>query len=84
VPPGTTGSSEVGIMEMPGGKYAVASFELVPSEYGAAWNWFMGEWFPQSGFVPDDRPCFERCLNDPATHPERKHVVELWEPVRPL
>jgi AraC family transcriptional regulator len=84
VPPGTAAEGEVGVMQIDGGKYAVASFELDPGEYGAAWNWLMGTWLPSSGCQPDDRPCFEMYLNDPKTHPAHKHIVEIWEPVRPL
>ncbi len=84
VPPGTRGEGDVGVMEIAGGAYAVASFELDPSEYGAAWNWLMGEWLPSSGYQPDDRPCFESYLNDPNTHPQKLHQVEIWEPVQPL
>jgi AraC family transcriptional regulator len=83
VPDGTKGEGEVGVMVMEGGQYAVASFEVDPSEFGAAWDWFMGVWLPSSGYQPDDRHCFELALNDPKTHPQHKHVVELWEPVRP-
>ncbi|HPQ41968.1 MAG TPA: GyrI-like domain-containing protein [bacterium] len=39
---------------------------------------------PDSGWQPDDRPCFELCLNNPATHPERKHIVDICIPVKPL
>lgn len=84
VPAETQGSGEVGILTIPAGKYAVARFELDPSEYGAAWTWLMGTWLPSSGYQPDDRPCFEVMLNDPHQHPEGKHRVEIWEPVAPL
>jgi AraC family transcriptional regulator len=84
VPAGTAPEGDVGVMTVEGGKYAVASFELDTNEFGAAWQWFMGTWFPESGFQPDDRMCFELCLNDPRQHPEGKFVVEFWEPVRPL
>jgi len=84
VPPGTTGDGPVGIMPLDEGVYAVASFELDPAEYGAAWNWFMGTWLPSSGYQPDDRKCFELMLNDPSRHPQGKHLVEIWLPVRPL
>jgi AraC family transcriptional regulator len=84
VPPGTKPEGEVGVMQVDGGRYVVASFELDPSEYGAAWNWLMGTWFPSSGYQPDDRVCFEVMKNDPAQHPQHRHQVEIWEPVRPL
>jgi AraC family transcriptional regulator len=84
VPDGTRADGDVGVMAIQVGEYAVATFTLDPSEYGLAWNWLMGVWFPSSGYQPDDRYCFERYLNDPKQHPEGKHVVELWEPVKAL
>lgn len=84
VPPDTKPDGAIGVMIIDGGAYAVASFELDPSEYGAAWNWLMGVWFPSSGYQPDDRPCFEVYLNAPEQHPLKKHIVEIWESVRPL
>lgn len=84
VPDDTRPDGDVGVMTMDAGKYAVATFTLDPSEYGQAWNWLMGVWFPSSGYQPDDRPCFETYLNDPKQHPDRKHIVEIWEPVRSL
>jgi AraC family transcriptional regulator len=44
----------------------------------------MGTWCPASGYQPDDRHCFEVYLNDPNQHPQGKHIVEIWKPVRPL
>lgn len=84
VPPNTPVHGEVGIMPIPAGKYVRAHFEIGSHEFGAAWQWLMGEWFPQSGYQPDDGVCYELCLNDAATHPEGKYVVELVEPVKPL
>jgi AraC family transcriptional regulator len=84
VPPGTAGSGEVNSMEIPGGKYAKALFELDVTEYQAAWNWVYCTWLPSSGYQPDDRPGLENYLNNPDEHPEKKHVVELWIPVKPL
>jgi AraC family transcriptional regulator len=84
VPAGTTAEGGVGVMTVDGGVYAVATFELDPSEYGAAWTWLMGTWLPSSGYEPDDRHGFEVYLNDPNQAPPEKHRVEIWEPVRPL
>lgn len=84
VPPGTPVDGEIGSMELPGGQYVMAHFELDPSEYGAAWNWLFSKWFPESGYQPDERPCFEIYLNDPKQHPQGRHVVDICEPVRPM
>ncbi|HNY30186.1 MAG TPA: AraC family transcriptional regulator [Fibrobacteria bacterium] len=84
VPAGTAVEGEIGTMDIPGGKYAVATCAIHPGQYLAAWNALMVGWFPSSGWQPDERPCFELHLNDPAQDPEGYHRLELWEPVRPL
>lgn len=84
VPKGTPVDGEIGHMTVPGGKFAVARFEIDPSLYGAAWDALMGGWMPESGYQPDDRLCYELGLNDPKQHPEGKHIVDICVPVKPL
>jgi AraC family transcriptional regulator len=84
VPPDTQVDGEVGKATIPAGKYAIAHFEINPEQYGDAWNAVYGGWLPESGYQPDDRPCFELYLNDPKTHPEGKHIVDIYAPVKPL
>jgi AraC family transcriptional regulator len=84
VPAETSVSGEVGKMTVQDGQYAQARFELLPDEYQAAWEAVYGGWLPDSGYQPDDRLAFERYLNDPADHPEGKHIVEICVPVKPL
>jgi len=62
----------------------VARFEISADQYGEAWNQLMSEWFPESGYQPDDRMCYEVYRNDPAEHPQHKHIIDICEPVRPL
>lgn len=52
--------------------------------FSAGWNALYGTWLPQSGYQPDDRPAFEMFLNDPNEHPEHKHIVDTYMPVKPL
>jgi len=75
---------EIGKAAIPAGKYAIAHFELNPEQYGAAWDAVYGGWLPESGYQPDDRPCFEVYLGDPKQHPENKHTVEIYVPVKPM
>jgi AraC family transcriptional regulator len=84
VPAETKAEGEIGRMKIPGGLFAVARFEIAPTEFGAAWNAFMREWLPESGYQPDDRMCYEVYLNDPKTHPQGKFVIDICEPIRPL
>jgi len=83
VPEGTEGDGDVKTMKVPGGLFAVAHVEIDPSEYGAAWDKLVGEWLPANGYAPDsERLCYELYLNDPGQHPEKKHIVDICEPVR--
>jgi len=75
---------EVGVAEIPSGKYAIASFEINGDEFEQAWDLIYSEWLPNSGYQPDERCCFERYLNDPKQHPKNKHLIEVCIPVRPL
>jgi len=84
VPKGTPTDGEISSMAVPGGKFAVASFEIAADEYEAAWDMLMGGWMPESGYQPDDRLCYELNHNDPKEHPEHKHIVDICVPVRPL
>jgi len=65
VPKDAPVDGEIGKMTVPGGKFAVAHFEISGDEYGEAWNALMGGWLPESGYQPDDRLCYELYLNNP-------------------
>ena len=84
VPADTAVDGEIGKMILPAGKYAMARFELSDDEYQEAWDWVYGTWLPESGYQPDDRPCFEMYYNDPKTHPEGKSIVDICVGVKPL
>ncbi|MBK8944418.1 MAG: AraC family transcriptional regulator [Ignavibacteriae bacterium] len=84
VPNNTEVTDEIGKMEIAGGKYVVASFELTENDYQKAWDYVYSEWFPSSRYQPNDNPCFELYLNDPKEHSEGKHIVDIYVPVKPL
>ncbi|MBP7263882.1 MAG: GyrI-like domain-containing protein [Spirochaetia bacterium] len=84
VPDGTEVGGDIALMKVPGGKFAVGHFTIEAGQFGQAWDALMGEWFPSSGYQPDDRLCYEVYITDPAHHPEGKFVVDICEPVRPL
>ncbi|GJQ61304.1 MAG: AraC family transcriptional regulator [Melioribacteraceae bacterium] len=83
VPSDTEVTGDIGKMELAGGKYAVGHFELTADDYGDAWQTMYAGWLPKSGYEPDDRPCFELMLNDPKSHPEGKHIVDICISVKP-
>jgi AraC family transcriptional regulator len=76
---------EIGNMVIPAGAYAHIKFRLKPMEIGTAWGWVYGCWLPVSGFIPDDRPCFERYPMD-GTEKGFDDLIdlEICVPVKPL
>ncbi|MBU0936645.1 MAG: AraC family transcriptional regulator [Spirochaetes bacterium] len=84
VPAGTASDGDIGLMTIPGGKFAVGHFEISGDQFGDAWMALMGEWIPASGWQPDDRMCYEVYLNDHEQHPQKKFIVDICEPVKPL
>ena len=84
VPPGTEVDGEIGRMTVPKGRYAMARFELVAGEYEDAWNAVFHDWLPESGWQCDDRPCFELYHNNCDEHPEKKSLVDICVPVKPM
>ncbi|UCB43278.1 MAG: AraC family transcriptional regulator [Dehalococcoidales bacterium] len=84
VPENTPVEGEVGKMTIPGGKYAMARFEISPDKYPDAWEAVFGGWFPESGYQPADGPSYELYLNNPEEHPEKKHIFDIVIPVKPL
>ena len=84
VPEETITDGEIGALTIAGGKYAVGRFELDVDQYGEAWNVMYGGWLPESGYQPDDKPALEIYINSPHEHPEKKHIVEICIPVKPL
>jgi AraC family transcriptional regulator len=81
VPPATKVNDEIGKMKIEAGNYVVARFELKENEFSEAWEWVYGQWFPASGYQPDDKPCFEIYPEEPK---DGKFVVDICVPVKLL
>ena len=72
---------EVGKMEIEAAKYVIARFELSAQDFQQAWDWVYGQWFPASGYQPDDKPCFEMYPEEPK---DGKFIVDICVPVKPM
>lgn len=83
VPKATPVAGGAETMTIPGGLFAVAHVEIASDQFGAAWNALM-QWLSTSGYQPDDRMCYEVYLNDHEAHPEKKFILDICEPIRPL
>ncbi len=84
VPRDTVVDGEIGKMIIPGGKYAIGHFKLDAHQYKEAWDTIYGRWLLESYYQPDDRPCFEVYLNNPEEHPNKKSIVDIYVPVKPI
>ena len=81
VPADTKVEGEVGKMEIEAAKYVIARFELSAQDFQQAWDWVYGEWFPTSGYQPDDKQCFEMYPEEPK---DGKFIVDICVPVKPM
>jgi AraC family transcriptional regulator len=84
VPDTISGDEFVGIMDIPGGKYAVYRFEGTQPELHVAYRRLYSEWLPDSGYQPANSPCYEICRrpsNDPLTE---AMIMEIYIPIVPL
>ena len=76
-------TDDIGVLRVTG-DYAVGHFELMPSEYPAAWQYMYGEWLPGSGLQPRDTFPFEVYVSDPSKNPGGKQLLDIYLPVEPL
>jgi AraC family transcriptional regulator len=75
----------VNLMDVPGGRFAVAPFHGTADEIEAAWQRIFAAWLPDSGFQPDDRACIEVYRGAPPTGGRAGTFrCELCLPVRGL
>jgi len=75
---------QFGCMELAGGKYAIGRFLLEADEYQGAWDYMVSKWLPESGFVPDDRLCFEYYPPQKYENDSMRRMVEIFIPITPL
>jgi len=77
-------SGEFGIMEIAGGQYAVGRFLLDSDEYQGAWNYMFSKWLPESGYMPNDRLCFEYYPAQEYMEENERRMVEIFIPITSL
>ena len=74
---------EIGFMKVPGGKYAVGDFEIGVTEFEMAWD-AVCAWISESGYQPADGNYYEIYHNNFMEHPEKKFILDICVPVKPL
>lgn len=64
-------------VEIPPGKCATLLFKGSYAELEKPYNWFFGEWLPNSGHDAADFPPFEEYLNDPKDTPPNELLTRI-------
>ncbi|MBT2969598.1 MAG: AraC family transcriptional regulator [Candidatus Thiodiazotropha sp. (ex Ctena orbiculata)] len=65
------------VSEIPGGTCASLVFKGPYAELEKPYDWFFGEWLPQSGYEAADFPPFEEYLNDPKDTPPSELLTRI-------
>jgi len=85
VPETTKPDGEVGINDLPGGKFVLyrleGDFKDIQKIIKQGFKDVFRNWLPASGFQPDDKPCYE-LYHDPGE--KGKFSADLAIPVKPL
>jgi AraC family transcriptional regulator len=84
VPETVTGEGLIGTTHISGGLYAIFHKEAPMSECFQTWKHIYDVWFEENGYQPDNRNFFLHHLNDPKTHPQNFHIIDIYIPIKPL
>jgi len=76
-----TGEGEVGIQEIPGGKYATYLHKGPYSNLAQTYQEIYGTWLPQSGQEPKHSPSIEVYHNSPEETQEQDLLTEIQIPL---
>ncbi|MCL4522916.1 MAG: AraC family transcriptional regulator [Acidobacteria bacterium] len=75
------GERDIGIQEIPEGRYAVALHHGEYSTLGQSYARLCSEWLPQSGQELAAAPALEIYLNSPKTTKPEDLLTEIWLPI---
>lgn len=67
-----------------GGLYCVVTRQGVIDEIGAAFNYYFGEWLPQSDYEPRSGVEFEYYDDRYRGNGSQESIMELWFPIQPV
>ncbi|RZL40802.1 MAG: AraC family transcriptional regulator [Pedobacter sp.] len=72
---------EIGLTNIPNGKFIVGRFEIEPNDFEQAWRGLFA-WMNDKGYRKADQNPFEIYHNDFNNHPEKKFIVDLYIPIK--
>ena len=81
LPDGVRSSSELELLEIRGGRYAVTLHVGPYADLERPYTWLFGTWLAESGEEAANAPCIEEYLNDAHTVPPAGLRTEIWQPL---
>jgi AraC family transcriptional regulator len=73
---------EFGVLELPGGRYAVATHRGPYEKLSETYQRIYGAWLPKSGYELGDTPAFEQYLNSPQSAKPEDLVTLIHVPIK--
>ncbi len=83
IPLETKVSGEIGKLILKGGKYGVIRFHISLNDFFFAWGWVYGVWLPSSGYLPDNKYCFEVYLKEKDIERADFFIIDIYVPIIP-
>jgi AraC family transcriptional regulator len=77
-----TPDGECRLTHTPGGRCAVLVHVGPYAELERPYKWLYGVWLPESGYEPDNKPCFEEYLNDCRVLPPAEWRTAICVPLK--
>lgn len=74
-------ADNIGEYTLPSGKYAIARFQLLSSEYQKAWDYMLFKWLPESGYKFDDRIPYEEYPHQKIDASNARQIVDVHIPI---
>lgn len=65
------------VTQLPAGKYATLLFKGSYAELEKPYDWFFGQWLPESGYDAGEFPPFEEYINDPKETPPAELLTRI-------
>lgn len=72
----------VGVKSIEGGKYAVFKYKGPYTNLEQVYNFIFKNWLPESKYELEDKPCFEKYLNNPEKHKPENYKTHIYVPIK--
>lgn len=81
IPVAVQPKGEIGVKEIPGGKYLVFRYKGPYSDLGSVYDTIYGHWIPEGGYTIGNARGYEMYLNNPENTAPEELLTEIYIPV---